>query len=466
MKLLGLERIPALFRRARHMVKMLDLVGYSSGGWYSILREPFAGAWQEGVSYTGPREIVAFSAVFACITIIANDIAKLRVKVMVRSASGVGQEVVGKDVQRYRVLKRPNHYQNWMQFALQWVLSKLLYGNAYVLKSRNARGDVDELYVLDPQRVQALVAESGDVYYRLARDDLSGLKDAVVVPAENLIHDLMNPLFHPLCGVSPIYACALSASMGRSIQKNSSKFFTNMSRPSGALSAPGTIDDVTANRMKEEWEKNFTGENIGRLAVLGDGLKYEAMTIPAQEAQLIEQLNWTSEDVARCFHVPYYKIGGEIPPNSTIGALNQGYYSDCLQALIEAMEWGLDEGLGFPEGTYSELDLDGLLRMDPAARYESWGKAVKEGWMKPDEARAKEDMLPVEGGDQCYLQQQNYSLAALAKRDAKEDPFAGAAPQRRSSDAAPPPAPPAALNEADLGAFAEKFALALEASDG
>jgi phage portal protein BeeE len=47
---------------------------------------------------------------------------------------------------------------------------------------------------------------------------------------------------------------------------------------------------------------------LGRLWVSGDGLKYEPMTIPAQEAQLIEQLKWTVEDVARCFHVPLYKI--------------------------------------------------------------------------------------------------------------------------------------------------------------
>jgi phage portal protein BeeE len=32
-------------------------------------------------------------------------------------------------------------------------------------------------------------------------------------------------------------------------------------------------------------------------------------------------------------------------------------------------------------------------------------------------------MKPVDGGDTPYLQQQNYSLSALNKRDALEDPF-------------------------------------------
>ena len=58
---------------------------------------------------------------------------------------------------------------------------------------------------------------------------------------------------------------------------------------------------------------------------------------------------------------------------------------------------------------------------------------------KPDEARARMNLPPVEGGDAVYLQQQNYSLAALAKRDAQPDPFG----------AAKPPAPPPALPTPD-----------------
>ncbi|MEG7700666.1 phage portal protein, partial [Listeria monocytogenes] len=88
-----------------------------------------------------------------------------------------------------------------------------------------------------------------------------------------------------------------SATQGSRIQKNSANFFENMSRPSGMLTGPGVIDDATAERLKREWEKNYSGQNIGRLAVLGDGLTYAPMTIAPEAAQLIEQLKWTVEDV-------------------------------------------------------------------------------------------------------------------------------------------------------------------------
>jgi HK97 family phage portal protein len=347
------------------------------------------------------------------------------------------------------VLKKPNRFQTWFKFIEQWIVSKLLYGNAYILKERDLRGVVVALYVLDAQRVTPLVSDDGGVYYQLSKDYLSGLDEPITIPAKELIHDMMVSLWHPLCGVSPIYACGMSAMMGNRIQANSTRFFQNMSRPSGMLTAPGTIADETAARLKTQFEENFSGPNIGRIAVAGDGLKYESFgAIPAHDAQLIEQLKWTVEDVARCFHVPTWKLGDKEPMRTSVESLNQTYYSDCLQALIESAEALLDEGLGLSApGYHTEFNLEGLMRMDTAARYAAKGAAVKGGWMAPNEARAGEGLKPVAGGDAPYLQQQNYSLEALAKRDASDDPFATTAPVRSP-----------AANDAEAAAVAAQLA--------
>lgn len=410
----------------------------ASSGWFNLIRESFAGAFQANVTVDDQRNVLAFSAVFACVTGIAADVAKLRIKIVEEDENGIRTEVK-KNLPWLPLLYKPNKYQTRIKFIEQWIVAKLLYGNAYALKRRDARGVVVALYLLHPERVKALVAENGDVYYELSADHLSGLLGTVTVPASEIIHDMMVALWHPLVGVSPIYACGMSATMGNKIQANSTKFFDNMSRPSGMLSAPASISDEVAGRLKALWETNFTGANLGRLAVLGDGLKYEPMTIPAQEAQLIEQLRWTVEDVARCFRMPLYKIGGPIPSGSSIESLNQGYYSDCLQSLIESLESCLDEGLALPTPYYVEMDLDGLLRMDAGAQMKVLTEGVKASIFAPDEARNKMNLKPVAGGASPMAQQQNYSLAALAKRDALTDPF-GTAP-------APTPAPPAPAPE-------------------
>lgn len=465
MRIFGLD----ISWRAKGAVPAGTGMPITSGGW-GWLRETFAGAWQRGVTVDGTESVLAFAAVFACISRIASDIAKLRF-MLVQLDNGIWNEVTAPSP-FWTVLRKPNAYQTRIQFFMAWMISKLVYGNTYVLKIRNdARGMVTELHVLHPKLVTPLVAPDGSVYYRLGADLLAEKPLGATVPASEIIHDRGMTLFHPLVGVSPIFACGAAATQGNRIQGNSAKFFENMSRPSGMLTAPSTITDETATRLKREWEENFSGSNIGRMAVLGDGLKYEAMTITADDAQLIEQLKWTGEDAARAFGVPGYKIGvGPIPTNNNVEALEQQYYSGTLQSQIESIEILLVEGIEVSSGMGIEADLDGLLRMDTAALYESLGKVVTTGIMAPDEARAKLNLKPVPGGATPYMQQQNWSLAQLDRRDIVADKPAVAAPAGTAAPGAaagdePPPAGKALLEHVEkTTARIESLAESLDAA--
>lgn len=416
------------------------------------------GGWQQGLQLEPIGALTSFGAVWACNTRIANDIGKLEPVLLKKQTDGTWQRAPDNSP-FWTALRKPNGFQNRVQFLVLWITFKLLFGNVYALKARDARTMVVALYILDPRRVTPMVTTQGDVYYSVSGDDLARLPGGGILPASEIIHDRGNTLWHPLIGVSPITACATSATMGLRMQTNSAKFFENMSRPSGMLTAPGTIDDVTAARLKAEWEKNYSGENLGRLAVLGDGLEYAAMTIPANDAQLIEQLAWTVEDVARAHGVPLYKIGaGPMPTAGNVEALEVQYYTGCLQILIESFEACMGDGLSLPADYKVQLDLDGLLRMDAKTQVEMLAKAVGGAIMKPDEARGRLNLPPVPGGDQVYLQQQNYSLAALAKRDKREDPFATAKPPT------PEPAPTPALPPPDDSAAADAAAAAADAA--
>lgn len=419
MKILGL---PVPFTGEK---KALNSVDQNRGGWFRIF-ESYAGAWQNNVTIDF-NSVLSNHADFACKTLIASDIAKLRVK-LVQSDNGIWTETT--NAAYSPVLRKPNHYQNRIQFFEAWVTSKLQRGNALILKQRDGRGVVVKLYVIEWQYVTPLVSDSGDVFYRLRTDKLSGIGQDVVVPAREVIHDRFNCLFHPLIGLSPIFAGGLAAIQGKTIQEQATTFFQNGSRPGGILTAPGAIADETAARLKETWQTNFSGSNAGKVAVLGDGLKYEAMSQKAVDAQLIEQLKWSADVVCSTYHVPPYKIGlGQMPTYNNIQALNVEYYSQALQVLIESIELCLDEGLGVGEKLGTEFDLDGLLRMDSVTQMSVLKEGIGAAVLSPDEARKKIDLPPVKGGSTPYLQQQNYSLEALAKRDAQDDPFASKAPK-------------------------------------
>lgn len=429
--------------------KALSSVPSGRGGWASIL-ESYPGAWQQNVEVR-PEIVLAYHAVFACMTLIASDISKLRVKLVARDSGGIWSETTNPAYSP--VLRKPNAYQTRVQFWESWILSKLARGNAYILKQRDGRGVVVALHVLDPARVTVVISDSGDVFYEVQPDNLNAQAQQIVIPAREIVHDRFNCLFHPLVGLSPIFANGLAATQGLNIQKNSATFFGNSSMPGGILIAPGAISDDTAKRLKGYWEENYSGRNAGKIAVLGDNLKFEALAMKAVDAQMLEQLKWTAEVVCSTFHVPPYKIGvGAMPSYNNVQALNVEYYSQCLQSLIEAAEICLDEGLGMADGIGTEFDLDGLLRMDAVSQMDVLTKAA--GIMAPNEMRKRLDLQPKPGGDSPMVQQQNYSLEALAKRDAQDDPW--------STEPSAPVAPSAPeTNDAEERAFLAETLLSL-----
>lgn len=417
--------------------------GTGRGGWWPMIKEAYSGAWQKNDTWTNDT-VLAHYAVYACVTLIANDIGKLRQRLMKLDDNGIWKETTSPSFSP--VLKKPNSYQNHVQFKQWWQTSKLINGNAYALKKRDQRGVVVGLYLLDPCRVLPLVTDNGSVYYQLSSDNLNRVGDGVTVPASEIIHDRMNCLFHPLVGVSPLYAAAQAACQSLKMQNDSATFFANGARPGGILSAPGAISDETAARLKAHWDANYTGENAGRVAVVGDDLKFQQMKMSATDSQLIEQFKLTAEMVCTAFHVPPSKVGVSTAATGTTAAQeNQKYYSDCIQVLAEEYEACMDDGLALPEKYGVELDVDGLLRMDMGALVETLAAGVKGGVMTPNYALRRLNQPPVEGGDTIYLQQQNYSIEALSRRDAQADPFATGSP----TIAAPVDATPAAVEPTD-----------------
>lgn len=432
------------FQITKAVPATLSPVSSARGGWWPMVREPWAGAWQRNVEWTLDT-VLAHHAVYACVTLISNDVGKLRPKLVEQDADGIWSET--KSAAFSPVLRKPNRFQNRIQFIEWWITSKLLRGNTYVLKERDDRGVVVRLYLLDPSRVTVLVAPDGSVFYQLSQDNLSGIEStSVSVPAKEIIHDRINCLFHPLVGVSPIFACGAAANIGLTIQENSTGFFSNGSNPSGILSAVTSITPEKSKELSAIWNEQFSGDRTGGVAVLGDGMKFEPMRMTAVDSQMIEHLKWTAETVCSAFHVPPWKVHVGTQPAYTKPELaNQMYYSDCLQSLIEQFELCMDEGLGLDESKDGkmlgvELDLDGLLRMDESSQVETLTAGIGGSLLRVNEARRRFNAKPVPGGDQIWMQQQNYSLEALAARDAAGPP-PNSPGDRRAPAPAPAPAP-------------------------
>jgi HK97 family phage portal protein len=386
-----------------------------TGAWMPIVREPYTGAWQKNDELR-LETALANPVVFRCVSLIASDIGKLPCRLVAVDSDGIWHETTSPAFSP--VLRAPNRYQTPQQFFEVWMISKLLWGNTYVLKDRDARGVVTTLYVLDPCRVKVLVAPDGSVYYELQTNDLAGIPTAggqLVVPAKEIIHDRWNCAFHPLVGLSPLYACGGAASQGLAMQAASTTFFTSGGRPSGMLIAPTEIDPQTAQRLSETWH----ALGAGKTAIVGNGMKYEAVGSSAEESQWIEQAGWTAKTIAGCFGVPISMVdSSQQPPYANNEASTLQYHSQCLQTHLTAIENALDLGLELPAPYGTEFDLDDLIWLDTPSKTKAAHDAVAAGVMSPNEARLKYFGLgPVPGGESPFLQQQYYSLESLAMRD-------------------------------------------------
>lgn len=403
----------SLLTTAQHLHEV-----HGGNGWLPIIHEPYTGAWQKNDELKR-TDLTHFHAVFACVSLIATDIGKLRI----RTKSVQDGVLLPAKSRSQAILHRPNKHQTWQQFIENWVSSKLLRGNAYILKQRDIFGEVWQLWVLNPDRVKVLVSDNGEVFYQISTDKLYGLTETTV-PASEIIHDRYNCFYHPLVGLSPLTACAVSAGVGLAVQDSNATLFKNAARPSGVLSVPMALNPEKAEEIKENWKRSYSGLKQHGIAVLGEGTRYEPITMSSSDTQALEQLKMSGETVCSVFHVPAFKVGmGEAKAGQKVSDLNEIYYSDCLQHYIEAIENLLDEHLDLEKGVECEADLSPLIRMDSTSQILYLKEGTMSGIFSPNEARATLGLPPVVGGESPLMQQQNYSLSALAKRDNSDNPF-------------------------------------------
>lgn len=374
-----------------------------------------ATSFQQGLQPARYQDM-ATSAVFAAIDRISSDIAKIPLRHW-RVKPGGGREEVLNSAP-LKVWRNPNPYQTGFDLMKQLVTSQLLRGNGYVFVNLNAKNQVTDMYCLSPDRVWPY-AWAGDVWYRVGMDYLADIMADQFVPARLMFHHRMETLSNPLIGISPLFAAGNTIASAQGIQSFASTFFANMSRPSGYLTTAGKLDAQKAEAIKKRWGDSYAGPGkAGATAVLEMGLEYKQLTMTAVDSQLVEQLRWTVEDIARIFQIPAFLIGDMtrmMARNSE--SLMRIYYSSCLMAhftsLITRINtfWELD-----PAKEYLEFDLDELFRTDFDVRIASWAKAVQGGLATPNEAREGGfGFNPVEGGDEVYMQQQMLPITLLGK---------------------------------------------------
>lgn len=408
------DRAARAYRAARgqDLAPVTDRVAV--GGSWSSLWDWRTGAFQQGDPFLGEseqRDIMSTAVVYACIRLIAWDIAKLPATIK-RMVQGVWE--LAEHQWLSALLLKPNYYQGWIDFILAWLFSYLVAGNAYIVKVRGV-GRVLQLIVLDPLKVQVMIDQaSGSIWYRVGMDPLTPISEEdTLVPASEMIHHRYMAFGHPLIGTSLLVRAQMASRMRQGIIETNAGLSSTNAVPPGILTAPEGLTDAQLKELETKWNR----AEAGKIRVVDAAFKFESMQAKFIDSQSKEFAEVGAIDICTACGVPPWKVGvGTRPAGMDVEAANITYFQDCLQLPIEHIEQLLDVGLEVPKDVYICLDRDELFLMDSKTRAEVDAILVK-GIAAPDELRRKWNLPPTPGGDVVYMQQQNFSLEALQKRD-------------------------------------------------
>ena len=397
--------------------------------------EPIGDGWQRNldISGYGARHV---PAVYSCVMAISRSVSQCYPK-HVRQANKSFEEVFNSAA--YRVLRNPNTYQTTPDFLLNMIATALFDGEAFAIATRNDRSEVDSLHLLPRGACSPLIDdETREVFYAVGSSPLAPGGTDFVAPSRNILHLRFHTPRHPLIGESPIKSAALAIGINVALSQTQAAFFNNMNRPSGILSTDQVLNREQMTSLRQAFEDQSAGIRSGRVPVLAGGLKFQPMSVNSQDAQLVEAQRMSLEDICRVFGVPPPLVGDL--SHSTLNnaeTLIQNFLSMSLGSYLEHIERAFDRLFGLNGGTeWVELDVSALLRTDFAGRVDGLTKALTQGLMTPNEARAREGLSPVSGGNDIFMQRQNTPVSLLAELAASE---------LTKPEPTPTPAPPDAV---------------------
>lgn len=349
------------------------------------------------------------TAVYACVRILAESIAGLPLHVY--AYRGEGRERVPEHPLFTILHDAPNPEMTSFVFRETLMVHLLLWGNAYAQILRDRAGRVAGLYPLLPNRMSVNRDENGRIYYTYQRvtDENPNFQRGgeVILPAEDVLH-IPSLGFDGLIGYSPIAMARNAVGMTLACEEYGASFFANGARPGGVLQHPGVLKDPA--KLRESWQAVYGGAaNTGKVAVLEEGMTYQQIGIPPEEAQFLETRKFQVDEIARLYRIPPHMVGDlDKSSFSNIEQQSLEFVKYTLNPWVVRWEQALQKSLLLPEERkryFIRFNVDGLLRGDYQSRMQGYAVGRQNGWLSANDIREMEDMNPIpaeEGGD-TYL---------------------------------------------------------------
>lgn len=370
--------------------------------------------------FVGVHRAMAHMTVLGCVRLLADTIASLPWKAYRRDSAGVPKEVSPQP----KIITQP--FPGFDLFSWKWmvVASMALRGNSYhYVTNRDNQGYPTALLPLHP-----------DIVFLERRPDILLWFDPIYrimgepVPAEDMIHMRRFTLPGEPWGLSPIRQAAVAIGMGLAAEEYGMRYFQESAVPSGILTTDQDLDEDAVKRQQQNWIASHSGRRLP--AVLTGGFSFKPIMVDPKDSQFLETRQFQRSEICMMFGVPPILIGdtkettawGTGVEQITLGAVTYTFraWTSCIESMISSC---------LPRGQFVRFDYNSLLRGNMVERYKALQVGIDGGFLTPNEARAGEELDPVEGGDQLFLPNTSVPLnsplrapAAVKPPAAKDQP--------------------------------------------
>lgn len=386
------------------------------------------------------RTAMQTTAVYACVRILAEAVASLPLHVYEYQDDG-GKKLVHDHPLYYMLHDEPNPEMTSFVFRETLMSHLLIWGNAYAQIIRDGAGRVLGLYPLLPDKMEVQRDDRGNIYYVYSRnsDENPMFKEYgnIKLKAEDVLH-IPGLGFDGLIGYSPIAMAKNAVGMTLACEEYGASFFANGANPGGVLEHPGVLKDPS--KVRESWNSVYRGvSNAHKIAVLEEGMKYQQIGIPPEEAQFLETRKFQINEIARLYRIPPHMVGDlDKSSFSNIEQQSLEFVKYTLDPWVIRWEQSLQRSLLLPgeKGKYFiKLNVDGLLRGDYQSRMNGYAVGRQNGWFSANDIREMENMNPIpdEEGGNLYLINGAMTKLADAGAFAKTDTGQQNAPAQENS---------------------------------
>lgn len=377
-----------------------------------------------GVNVRG-KGALKIETVYTCVKILSETVAKLPLKIYQSDENDITK---GTKHYLYPLLKlQPNPMMSAIDFfkALE---SSRAFGNAYAnIEFDRRTGRVIGLWPIDREKVTVIVDDVGlfnhktKLWYQV---NVGG--EMRKIPAHEMLHIKGSVTLDGLIGVPTMEYLRGTVENAASAGKFINNFYKNGLQTKGLIQYTGSLDEAAKKVFREQFESMSSGlKNSHRVSLLPFGYQFTPISMSMTDAQFLENTELTIRQLAAAFGIKMHQLNDlDRSTHNNNEQQQQQFYTDTMLPILTTYEQELTRKLfldnEIEEGYFTRFNVDAILRADFKTRMDALDKAVKGSIMSPNEARAKENLPPKDGGDELYANGNVIKLTMAGQQYAKK----------------------------------------------